>query len=147
MGARNFHIDLTDLSACGVYFVSREDIDTLATDAGQDDFNVHHVDLAGCRDRGVFARRLASGLSLPDSYGDDWPTLVNYLKDMDGLPSRGHIVLITHADAWRSVDPEGMDDILDTLEETAAIWAGEGVAFFVFLPDTAQETDALAAHG
>lgn len=141
MNTQGVRIDLTDMAACGVYFVTREDIGTLAGNADRDHFNVHDVDLAGCRDHATFAERLASGLSLPDSYGHDWPALVNYLQDMDGLPSRGHIVLIAHPDEWRQADPDGLDAALDALEETAAIWAGEGVAFFVFLP-LAPETAA-----
>lgn len=137
MNVQDFCIDLTDLSSCGVYYVTPEDIDTLAASANQDDFNVHRVDLGGCRDRATFTRRLASGLSLPDRYGEDWPALVSYLKGMDGLPSRGHVVLFTHPDEWRQSDPAGLDAALDTLEETAAIWAAEGIAFFVFLPQTA----------
>ena len=134
MNERDFRIDLTDLSACGVYYVTHEDIDTLAGSVDPNDFNVHHVDLDGCRDRAAFAERLATGLSLPDSYGKDWPALVEYLQDMDGLPSRGHVVLFTQPAEWQQADPDGMEAALDVLEETSAIWAGEGVAFFVFLP-------------
>ncbi|HET8553421.1 MAG TPA: barstar family protein [Rhodanobacteraceae bacterium] len=133
MNTQGVRIDLTDMASCGVYFVTPEDIDTLATGADRDHFNVHHVDLADCRDRATFAERLAAGLSLPASYGRDWPALAAYLQNMDGLPSRGHIVLVTHPGAWRQADPDGLDAVLDTLEEIAAIWAGEGVAFFVFL--------------
>ncbi len=136
MNAHSDHIDLTDLASCGVYFVTREDIGTIADGADREHFNVHHVDLAGCRDHAGFAERLAGSLSLPAGYGRDWPALVAYLQDMDGLPSRGHVVLITHPDPWRQSDPDGFDAALDALEETAAIWAGEGVAFFVFLPQT-----------
>lgn len=138
MNERNFRIDLTDMAACGVYFVTPEDIDTLAASADRESFNVHSVDLAGCRDHATFAERLAAGLSLPVSYGQDWAALVSYLQNMDGLPSRGHIVLVAHPDEWRQADPDGLDAALDTLEETAAIWAGEGVAFFVFVPQVAQ---------
>lgn len=142
MNERDFRIDLTDVSACGVYYVTHEDIDTLAGSVDQDDFNVHHVNLDGCRDRITFAKRLATGLSLPDSYGEDWPALVEYLQDMDGLPSRGHVVLFTQPDEWQLADPEGMESALDMLEQTATIWADEGIAFFVFLP---QSMPALAA--
>lgn len=138
MNERDFRIDLTDMAACGVYFVTPEDIDTLATGADRDSFNVHHVDLADCRDQTMFAERLAAGLSLPASYGHDWAALVGYLQNMDALPSRGHIVLMAHPDEWRQVDPDGLDAALDTLEETAAIWADEGVAFFVFVPQMEQ---------
>lgn len=143
MNVQDFRIDLTDLTACGVYYVTREDIDTLARSASQYDFNVHRVDLAGCRDHATLAARLAEGLSLPKNYGRDWSTLVDYLQDMDGLPSRGHIVLFTHADEWQEADPDTLDTALDTLEETAAIWSAEGVAFFVFLPQ-AMPTPVMA---
>ncbi len=142
MSVPDFRIDLTDPSACGVYYVTRADIDVLAAAADPENFNVHHVDLTACRDQATFAVRLAAGFALPESYGRDWPALVEYLEHMDGLPSRGHVVLITHADAWRAADPDGMDAALDTLEETAAIWAAEGVAFFVFVPQAAPETSA-----
>ncbi|HET7268924.1 MAG TPA: barstar family protein [Oleiagrimonas sp.] len=142
MNERDFRIDLTDLSACGVYYVTPEDIDTLDSSVDQNDFNVHHVNLGGCRNQTVFTERLAAGLSLPDSYGEDWPALIEYLQGMDGLPSRGHVVLFTQPHEWQQADPDGMGAALDVLEETAAIWAGEGVAFFVFLP---QDMSTLAA--
>lgn len=134
MHAQDFHIDLADLSACGVYYVTREDIDTLAESVGRDDFNIHHIDLAGCRDQATFTARFAATLSLPDAYARDWSALVKYLQDMDGIPSRGHMVLFTRPEEWRQANPDAMDRVLDALEETAAIWAGEGVAFFVFMP-------------
>lgn len=138
MNTQGVRIDLTDMASCGVYFVTREDIDTLAGSADRDHFNVHHVDLAGCRDHATFTERLAAGLSLPASYGRHWQDLTAYLQNMDGLPSRGHILLMTHPHEWRQADPDGLDAALDTLEETAAIWAGEGVAFFVFLAAPAE---------
>jgi len=145
MNPQGVRIDLTDMASCGVYFVTREDIGTLAANADQDDFNVHHVDLADCRDHAVFAERLAAGFSLPAGYGRDWPTLLNYLQDMDGLPSRGHLVLITHPETWRQADADGLDAALDALEETAAIWAAEGVAFFVFLAQTAEAAESATS--
>lgn len=132
MSPQSFHIDLTDINACGVYMVGIEDLDTVDAAATRDDFNVHHVDLLDCRDRAAVTRRLAEGFSLPDRYGDDWSTLVEYLEEMGGLPSRGHVLLLRHTEHLREADPAELDHLLDTLEDTAAIWAGEGVAFFVF---------------
>lgn len=143
MQTRHASIDLTDLRACGVYYVTPEDIDTLASEADTDRFNVHHVDLTGCRDLVTFTARLAAGLSLPDAYARDWETLVDYLENMDGLPSRGHVVLISHPEEWRQADHAQSGQVLDTLEEITAIWANEGVAFFVFLPQKISTADAV----
>lgn len=131
-----FSIDLTDLTACGVYFVTPDDIDTLAASAGgDDDFNVHRVSLSGCHESDALAARMAASFSLPSGHDRSWSHLIAYLQDMDGLPSRGHITLFHEPDAWRANDPSGFDAVLDALEETAAIWANEGVAFFVFIPE------------
>ncbi|HEX7339932.1 MAG TPA: barstar family protein [Rhodanobacteraceae bacterium] len=145
MPVRDFSIDLTDLSACGVYYVGEDDIAVLAQGAGERDFNVHHVDLAGCTDQSTFAARLAAGLSLPDTFGRDWDTLVGYLKGMDGLPSRGHVVLLVHPEQWRAATGARSLDVLDTLEEIAHVWSGEGVAFFVFLAQDAEPAQTVAA--
>lgn len=145
MPVREFRIDLTDLSACGVYYVDADDIAILAEGAGERDFNVHHVDLTGCTDQTTFAARLATGLALPEDDARDWAGLVGYLKDMDGLPSRGHVILLTHPEQWRQADGARSLDVLDTLEEIAAIWSREGVAFFVFLPQSVAPTETAAA--
>ncbi len=133
MNDHQFHIDLTDTTECGVYTVATTDMDTIASEASGGEFNVHHVDLAGCRDRDAFVRSMVAGWPLPADDACDWDGLVGYLQDMEGLPSRGHIVLMHHPDEWRHTDPDALDAALDVLEETAAIWASEGVVFFVFL--------------
>lgn len=140
MDMQSFRIDLTDITACGVYMVEREDIDTLDTAATRDGFNVHRVDLEGCTDQATLTRRMAEGFQLPDSYKTDWPALVAYLQRMDAIPSRGHITLLRHGHSLRQSAPDTMDQLLDMLEDTAAIWAGEGVSFFAFarrIPETA----------
>lgn len=145
MNTRGASIDLTDMSACGVYFVTRADIDTLGNAAERDDFNVHRISLAGCRERDTLARRMAADLSLPPDEDHSWANLVDYLQDMDGLPSRGHITLFTAPEEWLQSDPDSFDATLDALEETAAIWANEGVAFFVFLPQDEAAAVSTAA--
>lgn len=132
MNTPSFHIDLTDTNASGVYQVGPQDIATLDTEATRDGFNVHHVDLAGCIDQATLTRRMAKGFSLPQSYADDWPAIVAYLQRMDAIPSRGHVVLLRHSQALHDAAAATMDELLDMLEDTAAIWAGEGVTFFVF---------------
>lgn len=140
MSTQTASIDLTDMTSCGVYFVTPEDIDTLAHAAESDDFNVHRISLSGCHDRGTLARCMAAEMSLPANEAHDWNNLMTFLKDMDGLPSRGHVTLFTDTEAWRQASPDELNAALDDLDETAAIWAREGVAFFVFLPQQGART-------
>lgn len=144
MTDNQFHIDLTDTASCGVYTVATADMDTIAAEASGDEFNVHHIDLAGCRDHAAFTRSMVAGWPLSADDTRDWDSLVAYLKDMEGLPSRGHIVLMHHPDEWQRADPDALDAVLDVLEDTAAIWAGEGVAFFVFLAFDTQPAPTAA---
>lgn len=132
MDMQSFRIDLTDVNACGVYLVESADIDHVDAMATHDGFNVHRIDLQDCRDLASLTQRMAAGFQLPASYETDWPALVAYLQRMDAIPSRGHIVLLRHDHDLRQASAKTLDDLLDTLEDTAAIWAGEGVSFFVF---------------
>lgn len=142
MNVQNFRIDLTDLSASGVYMVSPDDLDTVDEAATRDGFNVHRIDLEDCRDHAALNQRMAEGFSLPKSFGKNWDQLVEYLQRMDAIPSRGHIVLLRNSQGIQQANPEDWERTLDMLETTAAIWASEGVAFFVFLPQAASETAA-----
>ncbi|HEY0199414.1 MAG TPA: barstar family protein [Rhodanobacter sp.] len=138
MSARHFDLDLTRPMQSGVYFVGIDDLDRLARIAARDELHVSHVDLAGCRGKDELLRRLAASLPLPATFGDNWDALADCLRDLDGMPAWGRVLLFEHADDLRLSAEADFDVLLGILDDAATFGSEHDVPWFAFLslPDS-----------
>ena len=66
-----------------------------------------------------FARVLA----FPDYFGHNWDAFEECLADLEWLPAKGYIVLITDTDAVLPDDEEEYDTLLEVLDDAGEAWS------------------------
>src|SRR5574339_74795 len=72
---------------------------------------------------GEFARALA----FPDYFGHNWDALEECLADLEWLPAKGYILLITDADQILPNDEEDYETFIEVLSDAGEAW-GSGQA-------------------
>lgn len=91
------------------------------------------IDLAGCDDKMALLARFSSALKFPPWFGNNWDALTDCLTDLSWLPAPAYRIVLLQPGQLRQADPEVLATSLEILDEAAAYWADEGVAFTVEL--------------
>jgi RNAse (barnase) inhibitor barstar len=133
-----FSLNLRDADQSGVYFVTEEDLDTLADSAHDAQLLLRTIDLRDCTDKDALLLSLANALEFPADQGRNWDALSDQLRDLSWLPAAGYSVLLSHAEDLRDADEASFDTLLDILDTAALDWQQRQVPFWVFfaLPET-----------
>jgi hypothetical protein len=136
--SREFDLDLTRPMQSGVYFVGVDDLDRLSRNAARDEMQVNRIDLAGCHSKDDVLHRLAFSLHLPATFGHNWDALADCLRDLDGMPAWGRVLLFEHADGLRLSAEADFDVLLGILDDAATFGIEHDVPWFAFfsLPDS-----------
>ncbi|GAB3791172.1 barstar family protein [Dyella agri] len=137
--------DLTRPSQNGVYFVGDADLVRLAANAVREELAVRRTDLAGCHGKAELLQCLASSLTLPADFGDNWDALADSLRDLGWLPAWGHVLLFDHASALQHGASGDFDVLLGILDDAATFAQDADRPFFAFfaLPDFAPDDGRL----
>jgi hypothetical protein len=133
MNAHPFDPDLTRPSQNGVYFVGDTDLARLANAAVHAELAVCRTDLAGCHGKAGLLQRLATALSLPADFGDNWDALADSLRDLGWLPADGHVLLFEHTDELHHSAERDFDVLLGILDDAATFAQDADRPFFAFL--------------
>ena len=84
---------------------------------------------------GLFAE-FARALEFPDYFGHNWDALEECLADLEWLPAKGYVVLVTDAQTVIPDDEEEYETLLEVLSDAGEAWskgqAGEGGRSIVF---------------
>lgn len=134
---------LADSSQAGAFFVDARDSDAMAQAAATLDYAVLRIDLADCRDKAGALELLAQALQFPAWVGDNWDALADALGDLSWLPADGYVLLLERSSGWRGCAAQEFEVLLDILDQAAAQWAGQGIAFWTLLPLPAEELAVL----
>jgi hypothetical protein len=80
---------------------------------------------------GLFAE-FAHALEFPDYFGHNWDALEECLADLEWLPAKGYVILVTDAHAVIPDDDEEYETLLEVLSDAGEAWskgqAGNGRA-------------------
>jgi len=93
---------------------------------------------------GVF-NEFARALEFPDYFGHNWDALEECLADLEWLPAKGYVVLITEAQAVIPDDEEEYETLLEVLNDAGEAWSkgqtttGRRAPFHVFFAVSRQE--------
>lgn len=117
----------------GLYHLPLIGADLIAATARGANFAVVECDLGGCADKVEFLARFAAAMRFPDWFGHNWDALADCLSDLSWLPADGYVVILPNADRFRGASETDFVAALEILNEAAVEWAGEGVAFWVFV--------------
>ena len=101
--------------------------------------------------RGLLAE-LSRALEFPTGSGRNWDALEEMLADLEWLPAKGYLLIVTHADLLLVGDPEDYETFIDIAKSVAKEWATPGrgesglgaVAFHVCLVVARGREDARA---
>jgi hypothetical protein len=133
MNAHPLDPDLTRPSQNGVYFVGAGDLARLAVAATRAELAACRIDLAGCHGKATLLQRLAAALALPADFGNNWDALADSLRDLDGLPAQGRVLLFEHVDEWPHGAKQDFDVLLGILDDAATFAQDADRPFFAFL--------------
>lgn len=128
-----FDLGLDDAQRAGVFFVTSEDLDTLAAAAQDAGLLARRVDLLGCADKRTLLLRMALALDFPATAGHNWDALSDSLRDLSWLPAGGYALLFDGAGEMRNADEESFDTLLSILDEASADWSERDLPFWAFL--------------
>ncbi|TVT56257.1 MAG: barstar family protein [Azoarcus sp. PHD] len=124
---------LADLSRAGVRPLPPGSAERLAAAASQIGFSCARIDLGDCEDKAALLTRIATALEFPRWFGHNWDALADCLGDLGWRPAKGHVLLLEHAGSFRERHTEDFETLLAILRESAALWAGEQLAFWAFV--------------
>ncbi len=76
-----------------------------------------------CRTPSSLFSEFARALAFPDYFGHNWDALEECLADLDWLPAKGYILLITDTQAVLPEDEEEYDTLLEVLDDAGEAWS------------------------
>ncbi len=93
---------------------------------------------------GVF-NEFARALDFPDYFGHNWDALEECLADLDWLPAKGYVLLVTDAHCVIPEEEEEYETLLEILSDAGEAWSkghtsdGRQAPFHVFFAVSQQE--------
>lgn len=139
MSDSGFDLGLDDPSRAGVYFVTNDDLQTMAMAARDAGLLARHIDLRGCNSKATLLLRISSALDTPTGSGRNWDALSDQLRDLSWLAAQGYAFLFDDASNLRDADEASFDTLLDILQEAATDWAKRQIPFWAFLALAVEE--------
>ncbi len=76
-----------------------------------------------CRTSSSLLGEFARALSFPEYFGHNWDALEECLADLEWLPAKGYILLITDAHAVLPDDEEEYETLLEVLSDAGEAWS------------------------
>ncbi|MBL8036249.1 MAG: barstar family protein [Nitrospira sp.] len=76
-----------------------------------------------CRTSSSLFDEFSQVLSFPDYFGHNWDALEECLADLEWLPAKGYILLITDAHAVLPDDEEEYETLLEILNDAGEAWS------------------------
>lgn len=115
---------------------------TIKTPTG---FLMRTIEGKKCRTSSSLFDEFARALSFPDYFGHNWDALEECLADLEWLPAKGYILLISDAHAVLPDDEEEYATLLEVLDDAGEAWSkgqtadGRCAPFHVVFAVTEQE--------
>ena len=100
-------------------------------------FAVRTIQGKQCRTPAGLFGEFARALAFPDYFGHNWDALEECLADLEWLPAKGYILLITETQAVLPEAEEEYETLLEVLDDAGEAWSkgqtvdGRRVAFHV----------------
>ena len=101
-------------------------------------FTLRTIHGTHCRTSSALFQEFAQALEFPDYFGHNWDALEECLADLEWLPAKGYVLLITDADAVIPQDEEEYETLLEILDDAGEAWSkgqtanGQSAPFHVF---------------
>ena len=86
-------------------------------------FAARTIDGRRARTKNGLLSELARMLEFPAGSGRNWDALEELLADLEWLPAKGYLIVVTDADQLLADDSEGYDTFIQIAKEVAKEWA------------------------
>ena len=115
-------------------------------------FVVRTIDGRRGRNKRGLLNELARALEFPAGSGRNWDAVEEMLADLEWLPAKGYLLVVTHADLLLVEHPDDYETFIDIVTSVAKEWATPGrgasaraaVAFHVCLVVERERADTRA---
>lgn len=103
-----------------------------------------------CRTSASLFAEFARALTFPDYFGHNWDALEECLADLEWLPAKGYVLLITDAQAVIEDSEEEYETLLEILNDAGEAWSkgqtasGQRAPFHAFFVVSEQDKSARA---
>ena len=87
------------------------------------EFAVRTIDGRRASTKRELLAEFARVLEFPRDSGRNWDALEELLADLEWLPAKGYLLILTHADALLDADPEDYETFVDVMKGVAKEWA------------------------
>lgn len=124
---------LGDSGRAGVYHLPQGGIADLRSAAENQGLALFQIDLAGINTKDGFLAALALALGFPEWFGRNWDALEDCLTDMSWQAAGGYVVILAHADEFRTADESGFALALRILQSAAEFWREDGIPFWTLV--------------
>ncbi|HXX74990.1 MAG TPA: barstar family protein [Nitrospiraceae bacterium] len=78
---------------------------------------------AKCKTPAALFTEFAKVMELPDYFGHNWDALEECLADLDWMPAKGYVLLLTDAEQILPEDEEDYATLLEVLSDAGEAWA------------------------
>lgn len=79
---------------------------------------------------------LARALHFPDYYGANWDALADCLSDLSWMNTPAYILILDSGHTLQNADPEGFEQFIAVLHDSAQFWQSQQKSFFCTLTGT-----------
>lgn len=86
-------------------------------------FALHTIQGKKCRTPSGLFKEFGQALAFPDYFGHNWDALEECLADLEWLPAKGYVLLITDAQAVLPEDEEEYETLLEILNDAGEAWS------------------------
>ncbi|MBI5883902.1 MAG: barstar family protein [Elusimicrobia bacterium] len=98
------------------------DLPAVRRAAGELSFGFWEMDAADLADEDAVWDLFAKTFAFPDHFGRNWDALIDCMRDLDLPRFKGHVLVLSHAEAARLMNPELFDKLIDVLACVSQEW-------------------------
>ena len=118
-------LSLNVLEDCGILPLDTDEA-TLRAEARMHGYAFLCVDLSVIANRQDLLEAFAEDLNFPEYFGQNWDALEECLADLEWLPAKGYVLLLTAAEMILPEDEEDYATFLEVLSDAGEAW-GSGM--------------------
>jgi hypothetical protein len=86
-------------------------------------FSLHVLRGTKCRTAAALLEEFAHALKFPDYFGHNWDALEECLADLEWLPAKGYLLIVTEAERVLAQEEEDYNTFLEVLSDAGEAWA------------------------
>jgi hypothetical protein len=106
-------------------------------------FRLFRIDGREVLSKDALLHALASEMSFPPYFGQNWDALLDCMRDLSWCPASGYVLLFDHADEFWRCCPTDFSIFLEIAKNVASVWRTDSVPFHTFLIGSSELRKAL----